>query len=407
MRNRLLAATLLAAAACGGSASSNPDAVVTTSDAPPNTPDGRPATVALTIHGKGAKLLAVREDGGAWQAQTVPADGLVHVEIANGPYEVAMVCDQPDFFDVGLMQLAPSDGVDVQAYCTPDATVEVTPPIDSITAVGPYVTRTGSPLKVVPGTYDVVSIDRSTTPPRMVIQRDVAITADTTLDLDFAAGLAMRPITVTAPAEDPLDIDVSTSLTTVKGATVRLGIIDEKAWVAPASALVAGDLQRARVDVYPADPSGDRAASRVVGATDDNIAITLPTDYTSATASWNNGPSFTWQAPGTWQTVEVYAGDTDFLHLWDATVFEGWTAAKGAPTAIATPDLTALPGWQASWNTPTATGLSWGISLFAEDADQSRRLIARYADFGGTALRADSAGQRDAHLAALRARRGR
>ncbi|MCE9578747.1 MAG: hypothetical protein K8W52_36820 [Deltaproteobacteria bacterium] len=407
MRNRLLAATLLAAAACGGGSSSQPDAAGANPDAPPNTPDGPAAKVALTIHGKGAKLLAVREDGGAWQAQTVPADGLVHVEIANGPYEVAMVCDQPDFFDVGLMRLAPSDGVDVQAYCTPDATVEVTPPIDSITAVGPYVTRTGSPLKVVPGTYDVVSIDRSTTPPRMVIQRDVAISAATTLDLDFATGVAMRAITVTAPAEDPLAIDVSTSLTTAKGATVRLGIIDEKAWVAPASALVAGDVQRARVDVYPADPSGDRAASRVVGATDDSVAITLPADFTSAAATWNNGPSFTWQAPGTWQTVETYAGDADYLHLWDASVFEGWAAAKGVPTTIATPDLTSLPGWQASWTTPAATGLNWGVSLYAEDADHTRRLIGRYADFGGTQMRADSAAQRDAHLAALRARRGR
>ncbi|MCE9572855.1 MAG: hypothetical protein K8W52_06835 [Deltaproteobacteria bacterium] len=387
MRRPLLAASLLAAA-CGGS--------------PPTTPDSTP-TGAITVHARGAKLVALRDGEGPWRELSIGADGDAHGDAAASDYDIAVVCDEPYFFDVTLVRSNMSDPREHTAACTaatPNVPVSQARGIE--VTVGGYRLFEDGAVEIPTGTYDVVAVDKGSTPPRAVIQRGVTIGAATTLGFDFATGLELRPVTVTVAHGAGENSSVATRLKTGGGADVVLESDTFQAWVFPASALAADDRQYIRAQVATTAPDAGRGARQALGASETAVTVTMPPSILRAAATWSNGPVLTWEAPGTWGQVFARASDRDGFRNWNIVLRPGWCATHGPVSATSLPDLSRLANWQARWNQPTADGIEWEVDLINDGLDGGASWSYSKGAYPTTAL-APRAANTGAPRAAIRA----
>jgi len=363
-----LAASLLCAplAACGddGGEVPAPDGQVPDTNPPP------PETMSVTIHARGAKLVAIREGAdGAWRALTPAANGDVTAEIVKGPYAISAVCDDPDFFDDYLILAGPTDTTDHIAYCseTHEAVpVSITSDVDVDVKVGFHHAVDGT-IYVVPGTYDVVAIEKNAETPRFVIRRGVELAEGSMLTFDLATeGTAMRAVGVTAATDDAEVANRYAGLVTAAGTRVSSPdhADEDKVWAFPAAALAAGDRQHVTVTAEPAEASpASRTVSQVVTTDVDSVALTLPPPITAAHATWNGALGVGWTATGTWENRYAYAMNEDYSRLWDIQAYAGWFAAGGDADSMAMPDPTTLPGWKPEWNRASAAGFEWDLWL--------------------------------------------
>jgi hypothetical protein len=136
----------------------------------------------------------------------------------------------------------------------------------------------GSPLSVVPGTYDVIAIDASTTPAKFEIRRDVAITADMTLTI--APSTPMVPTRIEATAGAGESVSRSTFLFTAATPTKKptfasVTAVEGSGWTFPASALVTGDQQSVRASTS-SETLGTRSASKTIERDTATATLELP-----------------------------------------------------------------------------------------------------------------------------------
>ena len=309
----------------------------------------------------GTQVAAIRS-GDTWKPVEKTATGDASIEL-DGPTMLAIVCDDPSFFNYWTLYLGPGidDTEQLDLSCAPpaagaDVTVTIDAPETTDVAVGLRRTFGGGPIDLAPGTYDVIAVDRTMTPPRFEIRRGVALTTNTTLTFDLAAtGTPMLATTITvtgaAAGETPQTL---TSLRVGRTILSVSSIEEPAAWLFPAAALVEGDRQT--VSAYSSDETrGSRSHRRLVAGTETAITLALPEHLTSATATTS---SVTWQG-GDWDGFYFGINSPSFDVLWDVSVFPEWTRAGGAVDTIRIPDPTSIPGWQSAWNLGATAGYEW------------------------------------------------
>lgn len=316
----------------------------------------------VTVHALGNKLVAVQDESGpAWRTIPLDANGDAHVTF-DGAFTLVTVCDEPEFFDYYAIFGGP--GIeDQQTYCQwPADAVELMLPAAArhLTYVGRYLLFPGGVTKVPQGTYDVVSLDYESSPPKLAISRGMAITASGTIELLPTTPLESVSVTSDPAADETLS--VYATLVTAAGAAVMLRGPDGDigtAWRLPASLRSEGDTELVSARGYR-DPVF-RAATRLLGS-DATVHVALPPGLTSATVSWSPAPAVSWTASSEWPEGYFYAYSGSAL--WDMLVSPQWTAAHGATTAIALPDPATVPGWDAAWPTAKPVDGMWSLSLY-------------------------------------------
>jgi hypothetical protein len=413
MRLRTLSAVLLVAAACGDNSRSSPDAPTPTADA---STDSAPGGIAVTVRARGAKLLVLREGDGAWRTLAIGADGVAHTRVAGGSYDVAVACDEAGYFDLTMTRAGATDAPDLLADCVDaEPLVKVTPPPGALSTIGPYRVFSDAAISIPPGTYDVVSVEQgaTTTAPRAVIRRGVAISADTALTVDFATGFELHQVlarTTVAPDEFAT---FGVRLQTKGGADLQFDVpghpgADGLVWSFPASALIAGDRQRVRAKINDASLPVERYGYRTLGGADTTADVVVPATFTSASATWAGAPSFTWQAPGTWHDLFASALTADYARYWSIHLLPGWLAEHPSTTEAVMPVPSTLPGWQSTWDQPSSAGLTWQLTLTDPGTDGASRVLYWTQAFdAATPAQATTSPSGAAHLAQLRARRAR
>jgi hypothetical protein len=221
-------------------------------------------------------------------------------------------------------------------------------------------------MLVAPGTHDLLVLhgnDRNTPGDFLVdgaiVQRNVAVTAAMTRDVDVQAAVATRQLTFSLPASGaPMSSETSTDLITANGTVVPLAGLTKTPLVSPALATsqgAAGDVydQRATVEFVknqavtvstatttPANVP-ITAAPTPLGATTTMSAATMP--YPRFMSTW---PGYAGAVGYTWTLAQTPpaagCGGSACTITWTAWISPG---AAGAMPSYKMPDLSQLPGW--------------------------------------------------------------
>jgi hypothetical protein len=336
-------------------------------------PDADPDAFDVTLHARGAALLAIREGDRPWRALTPGADGDVTVAVAPGRYAIARVCDTADDFDLSVLLAGPADPRAHDLACEPGP-ARVTVSIDlaeAFVSVGSR--RIGLPTELDAGTYDVIALERGVEVPRFVIRRGVVLDEDTALRFDFdAEGTPMRAMALTTDAlGDGESLSYSgVELSTAGGGRYyELSVDPARTLVFPASALGAGDTQLAELTAGRDSWLVVRAGARAITGDPESAAITLAPEGT-ASATLDGALSVTWQAEGTWPQALAYAYDDLQTQRQGVEALPGWYAAGGATGGLTMPQAAELPGWDPAWRLlEPGPYVRWHVSLDRAGAD--------------------------------------
>ncbi|HLL21185.1 MAG TPA: hypothetical protein VK427_03590 [Kofleriaceae bacterium] len=319
----------------------------------------------VTVRAANSKLAAVRA-GDTWKPLEPNAAGDIEVDV-DGPTQVMTVCDEPNFFTFYTIAFGPG-AEPLDMACSPPPTnavrVSVVAPSSVDVFIGFDRGEGGDTLVVGGGTYDVIAIDSTLTPPRFELRRDVALTADTTLTFDLAnAGVAMTKVPVTVANVGPGETTRPIARVTTPNRTLAYWWASPTdVWVLPASATVDG--VRHFVGASTSNETmGRRRASHTVQGNETSIALELPGYITAATVTLGREPSITWQADPQLDDVSFGIHDPGFERLWYSTVMPSYVDAGGDNSTVVIPDTSSVPGWSAAWSLPASTaGLAWTFS---------------------------------------------
>lgn len=343
---------LLVLAACGGGGSSD--------------------TLELKL---GNNAVAAVNTGDRWEAVARDTSGTGKISL-DGPTMLAIVCDETGYLNYYTLFLGPGmdDEEPLDLTCgIPLASVTVTVSTSPATQVFIGFDRnfSGSPLTVVPGTYDVIAIDDSTTPPKYEIRRDVAITADMTLTIAPSLPMVATRIEATAGAGETLSR--STFLRTGNGTTKKrtfasVTAVEGSGWTFPASALVADDRQSVSASTS-SETLGSRSASQRIESDTATVTLQLPGYLTTVTAM---PTTVSWAGGAAWTSFYYGINNADYSVLWDASITPEWTEAGGKVDTITFPDPAGIPGWQSKWNLGSTADYEWYFSASHETGAASR-----------------------------------
>ncbi len=361
-----------------------------------------PATVTLAA--ADTALLAIRDEGGDWRALEPGAEVTAEV---TGPFTVASVCDQPDWRNYYTISATPEDADLLEVGCIAPAPDDVTITVSPDQVGQVYVwfigLRADQTTVIAPGTYDLIAIDDSVTPPRVAIQRGVSLTADTTVRVDVEADGV--PATEAALEVGDDGAFVTTSLATTS-TRARLRAPDgDTAYLFPASLVRDTDIQRVSASASAAtSPAFSAGASVEVAPGATAVALELPAPMTAAQRDLGATPTVSWTAPGAWPERYWYMANADFTVMWDTVALPGYVEATGAGDALAIPAPAELPGWQAAWDLTDAASSDWYLTLSREAADGDRQSTSYDSAFD-EARQAPARARLDARRARLDARR--
>lgn len=244
-------------------------------------------------------------------------------------------------------------------------------------------------MLVEPGTHDLLVLhgsDRGNPGDFLVdaaiVQRNVAVTAAMTRDVDVQAAVSTRQLTFSLPASGaPISSETTTDLVTASGTTAPLAGLTKTPLVSPALAttqVAAGDLydQRATVEFVknqavtvttatttPANVPIP-AAPTPLGATTTTSAATMP--YPRFMSTW---PGYAGAVGYTWtlaQTPPVAGcGGSACTITWAAWVSPG---ALGAMPSYTMPDLSHLPGWSQALQLVAGTMATGNVTAMTSSA---------------------------------------
>jgi hypothetical protein len=356
VRHRFL--PLLLITACGD------DGHQATPDAPgPDAPPSETQTVVLRA--RGTVLVAVKEGETPWRPIDRGANDDVTIEVVNGPFIVASVCDDPGYFNYYLNYAGAGTGEILLMCSEQQQLVTVTANAGAANVfVGFYPIVSGGATNVPVGTHDVVAVDDTTTPARFEIRRGVTISADTTLTFDLSqTGTAMRAVPFTHDAVAGETVGASTRLRLAGGGRPFARARNNQLWLFPAAALMPGDGQFASASAGMASPAS-RGAFEIVTGSETAIDFTFPSGLTAATLTLQQrAPRATWQSAGAWTDFYIYTFSPDYTKLWDALVHPQWVAAEGLASELTFVDPMELPGWNPTWNLSSLAGFEWYLGL--------------------------------------------
>lgn len=291
---------------------------------------------------------------GDWQA--VPVDGNNYEIKVNGPYIVAVTCnDVADLFDTYMFARTPEDDVELSAPCTGEG-----PPLDGLItgtsvqpaeiAVGFSRTRTFEAnetfeIAAAAGPHDLIAVSETAIANMMrgiVIQRDLTVAGNTSLaaPLDLAQGMALVPTAFTITTDADESTFAFAQLITAHNTLAFFSGDPSGIQLAPASALIATDRQQVTLSASRGDltrqvslldtrPSAVELPPHLDGVAMDETAGTI-------TASWGELPVHDQLS----LTVEQFFDDTG-LKFHDLEISPAYADEMGTEIAL---DL-AIPGF--------------------------------------------------------------
>jgi len=301
----------------------------------------------LTIDATDTALVVAQDGDGPWQQLTPDANGVARLEVTAGWYGVVGVCagDPPltprahVVFDTDVADPDVSCGavvttsiVHVTGTTDPGADIWIDLSNASVDATGAY------EATVRPGTHDVFAVLPGA-PARLLVRRDVDLSADATLDLPVSTdGVDMATMSPTVTGAAASDVTVYADLNNARDEWVPLGQDPTTVPVAPASVLYPGD--------HPSIGASAAGCSTQKPLGAQPPALALPTPFTAtfdaAQVTWQADPAIAWEGVGLSRfTSDAPAASVDYF------VSPGWLAATGAGDQLAFLDLTSLPGWHA------------------------------------------------------------
>lgn len=333
----------------------------------------------LVIDGSRTQVLAVH-DGFEWQTLELDEVGRAEIDI-DGPRLVATVCEETGFggsFTYATVGVGLGQEV-LPAYCRAKpatALLAIDAPATTQVSIGRSVIAGGLGARVESGTFDVIAIDTSLTPPRIEIRRDVTVSADTTMVFDLATtGTPMTNVrvTVTGTADETPTVAATARIGTPTGLTSARWTTDPASvWVVPVSLRRAGD----DYDITASTSTSSESSRFVSHAHTGEAAVTLslPASITTANVTLGASPSLTWGPQGGADQVYFGINTPSFDRVWDATLLPSWTASGGDPTTITIPSPKGIEGWKSSWTFPFVTaGFEWRLNaIYATEADVIR-----------------------------------
>ncbi len=317
---------------------------------------GGGSSESLVVKIGNTKLAAVR-DGETWKTVKPDAAGGAKID-ADGPTALAIVCDDPGYFNFYTLYLGPGieDPALLDFSCPPDATANVTVTISSTTSLDVYIGTARSAnglVNVAPGVYDVIAIEQSM-PPRFEIRRGVSITSNMLLTFSLATtGTSMVATQVDLTGTDPADVPMRVTQLTTKNRTQAFAFAGN--FMFPVSALQPGDRQSLRASTT-SQAFGQRSHTREIVGTEAMVRLALPPYLTSVSPTSTSATS---QGGAAWNRFYYGIGNPDATRLWDALMYPEWIEAGGERDAIRIPDPTGIPGWQPAWSMPSTAGFRW------------------------------------------------
>jgi hypothetical protein len=322
----------------------------------------------VVVNASGAKLAAIH-DGNSWKQLPLDAQGKATPSI-DGPTLIAAVCDDVDFMNFYTIGVGPGGG-QVDMYCGASktaATVAIAAPTTTQVFAGFGRATGGKSMTIGNGTYDIVAIDTSLSPPRVEIRRGVAVTASTTLTFDLAtAGTPMQQqvrVDVTGEgATDVIERRVSYTAGTRTEPTVASWTVNgTDAFVVPASLLRTEDTHLVHGSTTD-EALGTRSVSHDVAGKETSVALVLPAYVASAQVAFGAAPSITWQGDARFDQLYFGINSRNFEELWDVLLLPSWALAGGDTATLTIPDPHAIPGWDVAWDLPSAGALEWFLSV--------------------------------------------
>jgi hypothetical protein len=381
---------VLVLAACGNDPAEMPGGppdAPTQPDAGKPEPDA-PAPFVLTIKTTRAPaLVAFREETSAtWQA--LPVDGKSSFEVRpTGPYRVAVVCESSR--SVAAVQYArtPADGALLTHTCGSAPRPffvrgEVEEPGMAWFEGGGFGTQPGPwkfELSARAGAGDfALALGDFSAPDRLVLQRDVAVTADVDLGVfEAGRGEPLVPVAFTptnATADETL-VQQSLLYTTDDPIFLYDGFASiESGWntgVAPAGLLRAGDHQQ--VTLYAdVPPTGDlnHSSYRSVALdfhAGDATRVTLP-DALGPITFEGAADRVTAGLPALPAATEVslwaYSFSDDFKHFWSQETRLSPAFVEAVHPTTVVHDLAELPGFLPAWHIDPALEVVRGLDAY-------------------------------------------
>ena len=322
----------------------------------------------LTISGSPVMYAAAQDGDGAWQQLTLDASGHATFEVTRGYHGVVAACLRgylSAWFD--------ADGDQPWQPCGNGAPATVAQVSGAVIPATAVVFMQNDLWPTTDGTYRVASTTGrrdliATTDGRALIQRDLQLDADRTIDLDVDTdGFALTTLAPTVTGNGATPFTAYTEILTANGTYVRTS---ETAFaVVPSAQRVTGD----RVVIGAAMVDGDRSeivqrevTAEVAPALTFEPLPALQVDRTSA--RWGDG----WDFIGLSYFPSLSAGTR--VH---AMATGAWLAASGA-TALPVLDAT-LPGLDPTW-TWAAAGTTVRFLTWAGIGDISGDYQAAYVD---------------------------
>jgi hypothetical protein len=323
----------------------------------------------VVINAAGTRLAAIN-DGTMWKPLTLDAQGKAS-PVLDGPTLIATVCDDPqfDFMNYYTVGVGPGGG-EVDMYCgevKPSSRITIVAPVSTLVFAS-FSRATGGDSMTIPnGTYDIVALDTTLTPPRIEVRRAVDVTANTTLTFDLATtGTPMPKVHVDvtgAEASELVSQRVSFTVGSKQQPTFSTWLVSaSEAFTVPAALLRAADRHVVHASVS-SDTSGSRQATRDITGNETVVSLALPTFITSATVAFGGMPSVTWQGDARFDQLYFGINSEDFSELWDIALYPSWTAAGGDLNAVTIPDPHEIPGWTPAWEFTSTVGLEWFLSV--------------------------------------------
>jgi hypothetical protein len=352
-------------------------------------------------------VVGYQDGDGAWTVAPAPTNHTYQLPITSDHYGVAYTCAVTGAnvtnatVSLGYFHTSeqPSLTVSLPARCTdpPPAPVKLSgtimnPPANGgqlVVAVGNrtgIVTRgngaTTYTLMIEPGTYDLFALHTggivgggAGTVDDIVVARGVAITADTTHDIDFATAVAPQSFDVTIAQQQGSQVQYSTTLTAAGPTTVALdtqvagggggGMPMYKALSLAAADMVATDLYTERIVVAS---TGSTSSQTSFTATPAALTYTAPAAFTGAMATVPATTPYP-EVAVTWPgytnaigyAVELRQGCVAQANCttWSAIVSASYA---GASPKFQMPDLSMLAGWDAKLQLVTGRAVAGQVA---------------------------------------------
>ncbi len=386
------------------------------------TPGGGTVLVRTTRGGvpANADFVAFQDGNGAWQvAQGTGGQYTLNVTDNEGRYGLAIACVVNGEVNVSIAHATTNELTEINHECGVPSQNRVTVS-GTVSGLGSdeganismdedfgfaYSANPNYSFQVPPGTYDLIATRGPTATQsinKVFIRRNMAVTGDTTINIDFNSADAFDPETHTAV------ISGVASGEEFGGEVMFLSDGKTFAWMGGGMEMVSNTFQFASIptnrqvgnDIHGLDASAfanstQRSVMRFFKAPMD-INVTLPDPFTSpdvTTAATSPYARFTanWSSyPGAQAYVlefggeQVVKGRRTLLRpvaipsnrprpnrsrqivglFWSVGLSVGWLGANSTYTL---PDFSGLSGWNNAWGFPAGGPVPWDVSVLASN----------------------------------------